>query len=487
MEPLPGPADPFPADPECRRSPGPCLERVLTRIVGDHEPGAVILVSTDDGSWIRARGLAAVEHGLPLGPGTALDAASMAKQFTALAVALLEARGVLGLEDEVRTHLPEFPFHDPPVRIRHLLHHTSGVRDWPGLLLLAGWRFEDFITHQQILRVALEQSDLNFPAGTRTTYSNTGYVLLAEIVARRTGTSFPEFMRREIFEPLGMVSSMVPLDPSQVVPNRAGSYRVTPDGVRKIPSNLSAWGSSSLFTTADDLLRWVAFLQGGTEAVEELHRAARRLAEENGSADRLPRYGWGQIVEELHGHRVLRHGGAWAGYRSALIRLPEEGLAVAVLANRSDLEADQVAEQVLGLFLPPTGHIPDGSDVDGPPPPSRTGTDDGTRPMVGPVEEPATGGVDRERESPEIDLNQYQGEYRSVELESTFTLNPVGEALLATHLRLGHHWVEPVGPDHFRSAVFCEVRFERDSEGRLVGFVAHQPRNRDIRFRRISP
>ncbi len=477
-------------DSTCRTAPGPCLEAVLAEVAATHEPGAVILVTTDEGSWTRARGLASLEHGLPLGPETAFDAASMAKQFTALAVALLEERGLLDLDDEVRAHLPEFPHHDPPVRIGHLLNHTSGVRDWPGLLLLAGWRFEDLISHQLILRVTFGQSDLNFPAGTRTTYSNTGYVLLAEIVTRRTGVSFPEFMRREIFEPLGMYGSWVPSDPGDVIPGRAGSYRPTPDGIRRVPSNLSAWGSSSLFTTAEDLQRWVAFLQG-VAGEEELHRAARRLAEERVGRGGAPRYGWGQIVDELRGHRVLRHGGAWAGYRSALVRMPDEGIAVAVLANRSDVDADAVAERVLAALLAPDPDTPLDLLRDAPPAAAADGAEEGTEgtEATGPDPHPGMAvQVDGSDEAPSvIELNEYQGEYRNVELESTFTLTAVGEALLATHLRLGHHWVEPLAPDHFRSVVFGEVRFERDSEGRVTGFEVHQPRNRHIRFRRIAP
>ncbi|TVR64273.1 MAG: hypothetical protein EA422_07140 [Gemmatimonadales bacterium] len=466
------------------------LSAALDQLLGDlfepDKPGAAVFVSTRDRDVVKARGLASMEHGLPITLETVFDGASVAKQFTALGLALLVERELLSLDDPVRRWLPEFPAHEPPVRIHHLLHHTSGVRDWPGLLLLAGWRFEDVLTHEQILRVTFGQADLNFPAGSRTTYSNTGYVLLAEIIGRRSGMAFPEFMRQEIFGPLGMRDTRIAGGAGEVIPRRATSYRVTPDEVRGVPSNLSAWGSSSLFTSAGDLLRWVEFLHGGESAALELRAAAERLAEAEGPGMVTPRYGWGQVVEGWEAHRLVRHGGAWAGYRSALLRLPEQQIAVGVLGNRSDLDADALAESVLSLVLAEGDETPTESvayEVGGV-------TTPGNMPTSGPGVANASGAGPApdppEADAPRMELSEYLGDYRNVELESTYNLTPLGDALLATHARLGHHLLRAVGPDHFRSVVFGEIRFQRDSRGRITGFTAHQPRNTGIRFQRVD-
>ena len=460
------------------------VDELLQDLVGAEEPGAVVFVSTENGDVTLARGLASMEHGLPITPETVFDGASIAKQFTALALAILVERGLLSLDDPVHRWLPEFPTHDPPVRIHHLLHHTSGVRDWPGLLLLAGWRFEDVLTHEHILRVTYRQADLNFPAGSRTTYSNTGYVLLAEIIGRRTGMAFPEFLRREIFEPLGMGDSGIPRDATEVIIRRAASYRIVGGETRAISSNLSAWGSSSLFTSARDLLRWVEFLHGDGPGGLELRAAAERLTESEGREWGTPRYGWGQVVEELEGHRLMRHGGAWAGYRSALLRMPDRRIAVGVMGNRTDLDADALAEAVIALLLADGGEERAGGFVEEVAPA-------GAKPADGPETAPTS----RDRPSPDhpvaedphMELSEYLGDYRNVELESTYSLTPLGNALLATHPRLGSHLLQAVGTDHFRSVIFGEVRFQRDGHGRITGFVAHQPRNTGIRFHRSEP
>jgi CubicO group peptidase (beta-lactamase class C family) len=194
-------------------------------------------------------------------------------------VALLEAEGRLSLDDEVGKYIPELPDFGHPITIRHLVHHTSGIRDWPATLGIAGWDYQDVISFQQILRMAFGQQELNFVPGAEHAYSNTGYNLLAEIVARVSGVSYREFCQARIFGPLEMTHTHVHDDHTEVVPDRAHSYRPAPGGEYHLVWNsLTALGSSSIFTTIEDLAKWVGNFEnpmvGGPAVIRRMQYAA---------------------------------------------------------------------------------------------------------------------------------------------------------------------------------------------------------------------
>src|SRR5690606_10748711 len=154
-----------------------------------------------------------LEHRIPVGPDTVFDAASVAKQFAGLAIAMLVEQGRISLADDVRQHLPEVPDFGTPIRLDHLVHHTSGLRDWPETLFLSGRSWAARIDMPVILEMLARQRDLDFPPGTKYGYSNTGYNLLALVVEKVTGLSFSEWTRRHIFEPLGMRNTRFVDDP----------------------------------------------------------------------------------------------------------------------------------------------------------------------------------------------------------------------------------------------------------------------------------
>src|ERR1043165_9688876 len=192
----------------------------------------------------RGYGLANIEHRAPITPSTVFDLASLSKQFTGLAVAMLAVEGKIKLSDDIRKYIPELPDFGRPITIAHLAHHTSGLRDWASALSVAGWRPDDPITFKQILTMAYNQRSLNFEPGAEYLYSNTGYVLLAELVQRVTGRSFREWTDEHIFRPLGMTSTHVREDYNEVIPNRAYGYARAPDGAyRNTPDVIPAFGS----------------------------------------------------------------------------------------------------------------------------------------------------------------------------------------------------------------------------------------------------
>src|SRR5579862_9812223 len=194
-------------------------------------PGAALAV-VEDGQivYTRGYGMANLEYAVPITPSTIFHVASISKQFTSFAINLLALEGRLSLDDDIRTHFPEFGDFGKTITLRHLRHHTSGLRDQWDLLQLAGWRMEDVITEQDILDLAWKQRDLNFAPGAEHLYCNTGYTLLAVIVKRVAGQSLREFAQERIFAPLGMTNTHFHDDHRMVVPNRAYSYALREGG-----------------------------------------------------------------------------------------------------------------------------------------------------------------------------------------------------------------------------------------------------------------
>jgi CubicO group peptidase (beta-lactamase class C family) len=236
-------------------------------------PGVAVAVVRDGKVLLRrGYGLADLEHNVPITPSTVFDTASIAKQFTGLAVAMLATEGKIKLTDDIRTTIPELPDLGQRITIDHLLHHTSGIRDWPGALAAGGWRWDDVILYRDILAMAYRQRALNFAPGAEHHYSNTGYNVLAELIKRVTGKPLRAWTEEQFFRPLGMTSTHFRDDYTEVIANRAFGYGKGKDGkFHATPDNLAAPGSSSLFSSVDDLARWLINFDeakvGGKEAI----------------------------------------------------------------------------------------------------------------------------------------------------------------------------------------------------------------------------
>jgi CubicO group peptidase (beta-lactamase class C family) len=315
-------------------------------------PGTVIAVARDgERVFGRGYGLANVEYGLPLTPQSVFDLASVSKQFTGFAAALLIAREELSLDDPVQRYLPELPEYEAPLLVRHLVYHTSGLRNLYALLRLRGVRLTDAITQDDALDMLRAQRELNFEPGTEFLYSNSGYVLLATIVERVSGRPFPQFMQEEVFAPLGMTSAFVIDDYQRIVPRRVESYWRTSGGeLRKVWAPMTAYGGRGVFSSAEDLARWLDNLErprvGGEPVVRLLHQVG---ALDHG--DPLG-YGFGLDVAEYRGLRLIGHAGDGLGFRTYVGRVPEHGLGVVVLRNGpGSPDPFQVALRVIELFL----------------------------------------------------------------------------------------------------------------------------------------
>ncbi len=316
-------------------------------------PGCAVGVSSNGKIVLeKAYGMADLEHDVRNAADTIFEAGSVSKQFTAAAVLLLAREGKLSLEDPVRKYIPELPDYGKPLLIRHMLNHTSGLRDWGEVEGIAGWpRTSRVYTHAHVLDIVSRQRALNFEPGTSWSYSNTGYNLAAIIVSRVSGQSFAEFCRTRIFEPLGMTHTSWRDDFRRIVKGRAIAYDQTKDGYRQDMPFENVHGNGGLLTTVGDLLRWNE--NAVTQKVGD--QEFLRIEQEPGHFNdgRKHDYALGLYIRTYKGLREVSHSGSTAGYRAYLTRYPDQHVSVAVLCNTSNGQAERYAHAVADLYLGP--------------------------------------------------------------------------------------------------------------------------------------
>ena len=446
-------------------------------------PGAAVVVVKDGAVVFQGGyGYANLDYDIPITPSTRFDIASFSKHFTAFAIAMLADQGRLALDDDVRKHVPELPDFGKTITIRHLVHHTSGIRDWVELLSIGGFRFDDVIAPTDIMTFLRHQKGLNFEPGAEHLYSNSGYNLLAEIVARVSGRPFAVFMQEQIFGPLGMTDTHILIDHQRVMKNRAtsyapnenvgelmrlhgavpsanGSYRVWVD-------NTSAPGSSSVVTSAADLARWLRNWQtgevGGPRVLQQMVQRGRL---NNGQTID---YAFGVSVEQQRGLTTVSHGGGWRGFRTHFLRFPQQNLAIAVLGNSTGFDAAGTAMKVAEVFLgaqiapPATGY--DRVDGGGPPAPP-------SAPL------------------PAQKLAEYAGEYASAELGTAYSVTSRDGRLLVRHRKMDEQLLTHVEGDRFVTpGVRGQLTYEfTRAAGRVNGYTLRGARFRGVRFERTEP
>ncbi len=518
------------------------IDKVFEAFHGTHGPGCAVGVSHAGGILVeRAYGMADLEHDVANRPTTVFEPGSVSKQFTAAATLLLAQEGRLSLDDDVRRYIPELPEYEAPITVRHLIHHTSGLRDWGSVASIEGWpRTTRVHTHDHMLDIASRQKSLNYRPGEYYSYTNTGYNMQAVLVERVSGMSFAQFTEERLFGPLGMTRTEWRDDFTRVVKDRAVAY---------VPREGGGWsmlmpfenvhGNGGLLTTVGDLLRWTRNLEtgevGGPAFVEAMHRRGVL------NSGRTVAYASGLFIGEYRGVREVRHSGGTAGYRGFLTRFPDQGIAVAVMCNAGSGNAGRLAHQVADLYLgdrasdgEPSLDVPvvelaperlealAGGYRD-----ARTGayarlaaTEAGLRlegialSPVGALRFEAPGGIVLEFEgepdeggrragtldspvaddvrlepveefSPSAeDLAAFVGTYRSEEAEATYTIE-VADGQLVVGSRYG--WsarLGPVYPDAFVSPGTTYI-FGRDGSGRVVEMRLSQGRVWNLRFERI--
>ena len=407
----------------------------------------------------RAYGMADLEHDVANAPDTIFEAGSISKQFTAAAVLLLARDGKLSLDDPVRTYIPELPDYGVPLTIRHMVTHTSGLRDWGEVAGIAGWpRGKRAHTHAHVLDIVSRQKALNFTPGTNWSYSNTGFNLAAIIVSRVSGKPFAEFTRDRVFAPLGMPHTSWRDDYTRIVKHRAIAYQQGTDGYHEDMPFENVYGNGGLLTTVGDLLRWnenfVSPKVGDREFVTQQQTAGRF------SDGRAHEYAFGLYVRPYRGVPEVSHSGSTAGYRAYLARYPEQHVSVAVLCNAANANATQYAHAVAEAYLGSTFTMPA-------PAPAAAGHDGATpAPPLSPA-----------------DLAEYAGRYVSEEAETEFMIAVDGEELVLTRRPDTRLRMRATNRDAFAVPSLGTVTFRRDGRA-VTGLSVKLDRVWDLRFTR---
>ncbi len=316
-------------------------------------PGCALAV-IKDGKIVykRGYGMADLERDVPITPKSVFDIGSTSKQFVAMSIALLARQGKLSLDDDIRKHIPEMHAYDQPVTIRHLIHHTSGIRDYLGLMALAGMRFENDYHDEEIIALIAKQKELNFKPGEEFLYSNSGYFFLAEIVKRASGKPLGEFARENIFKPLGMNNTQFYDDYTRIIKNRALGYSPRKGGGFSYETYLfDLVGDGGLLTTVEDLFLWDQNFYdnklggGGRELIDQV------LTVGSLNNGKKLDYGFALFVGQHKGLKMISHGGAWAGYRAEMLRFPDQRFSVICLSNLGSFNPTALATKVADIYL----------------------------------------------------------------------------------------------------------------------------------------
>jgi CubicO group peptidase (beta-lactamase class C family) len=326
------------------------VETLLAEWDNADAPGVAIAVSLDGKlEYSLGLGVANLEYGVPITPQTPFAAASLSKQFTAFSILLLEEDGLLSLDDDVQIYLPALKKLDHTITIRQMLNHTSGLRETGTLLRLAGWQETDAVTQEQANRLAYRQTGLNFEPGSKFQYNNLGYLLLAQVVEHVSGQPYSEFTQTRIFGPIGMTNTHFHDDNTQIVTGRAYSYYTTNDGFSKGNLNHNIIGSTGLFTTAEDLVKWAQNFETPIAGSKDIIETMKERGVLNSGTKNI--YAMGQETNPYKGFTTWSHGGRDAGYRSFLLRIPEQKFSVSIMSNASQFDTAKTAYGIADIYL----------------------------------------------------------------------------------------------------------------------------------------
>lgn len=314
------------------------------------QPGfAVVVVKDGREVYQKVYGLACQEHMVAITPKTVFNIATAAQPFVGMAVAMLEKQGKLSLEDDVRKYIPEIPVFAIPVRVRHLLYQTSGLRDWLSVLQLGG-RDKDEVTFAQVLKIVKAQKELSFPPGDRFQNSHTNYDLLAETITRVTGRPFSDWAWENIFKPLKMTRTQFRDNYRTIFDDQAFTYNFTRREYLQGIDNLSLAGSHSLFASVADLGKWLLNLEtvqvGGKDIFAKMFTSGRL------NSGQSTGFGYGVKVDPRPGRWQVSQTGTWAGSGAAVVYFPDQKFGFFVLANWDYTPVEGFIQDIIDIYLP---------------------------------------------------------------------------------------------------------------------------------------
>jgi len=316
----------------------------------NHPGGSIGIMQDGKLVYSKAFGLASLEYLVPITYDTQYNIASVSKQFTAFGICLMQLRGQLSVDDDIGKYLPELPKFKNSITIRHLLHHTSGLRSLHTLLRLAGWRDDDSRTNEDLMRFMKKQRDLNFVPGSEYMYCNTGYIFMAEIIERISGEEFTEWMDKNVFKPLGMYHTYVERHYNHVVKNNATSYDTTGNGEFK--REVEYWGyvgSGNIHTNVSDLLIWLEQLRNPDAKWKDEMDLMKTT--DNFNNGKHNKYAFGVNIDQYKNENRITHGGSIGGFRSRVCTYPDRKFSIAILTNFSSSNPAKKAEAITDIIL----------------------------------------------------------------------------------------------------------------------------------------
>jgi CubicO group peptidase (beta-lactamase class C family) len=427
-------------------------DQLMSRYSGDNSPGAAVQVWRDGQTlYSSAYGMANLAYGIPFETDTRTNIGSSSKQFTAFAIMLQADRGLLSLDDDIREHIPELPEFDETITIRHLLTHTSGLREFLNLLTMTGRRLDhgDWIDRSELIDIVQRQPALQNAPGAEWNYNNTAFGLAAVIVERTSGQDFHVFMQESVFGPLELTSTMVRPTPEHIVPNMSEGYTPAEDGFRQIGDLAGAVGAGGIYSTVEDLQAWVqnyaSPLVGNAEIFEQMMTSyVLTNGDETG-------YGYGLFIDEQRGLRRVHHGGADVAHRSMVAYYPEINAGITVQSNHAQFDSN-VAFQIAASFF---------ADA-------MESEDEGT-------EEPAEGDFDAAAYDP-ADFDDYVGRY-AMDARPDFILTFTREDDTFYTQATGQQQIEilPTSDSTFAlTVVEASIVFHRNEDGEVDGLTLNQ-------------
>ena len=428
-------------------------------------PGAALGIFKD-GRIIYARGygIANLEYALSWSSRNPSRIGSISKQFIAMCIAILAEEGKLSLDDDIRKYFPDWPEYNGLITLKHLLHHTSGVREYLTLVELMGKpEGSGYIyTPKELVRTLLRQKELNFKPGEMYSYSNSGYFLLSEIVSRVSGMETSAFAKQYLFGPLGMHNSHFHDEPNLIVKNRAYGYSTKEEGGFRLDIlRLKVIGDLGVFTTIEDFLKWDQNfyenkLGKGTQNLIKMMLTPGKL--NNGEV--LP-YAMGLNISKYGGLRTVGHGGSAVGYQAQYLQFPDQRFSVVILSNLSDFRTGQIARKIADLYLadqfiePPTQRQRGRSSEESPKPITLLSSQ----------------------------LQEYAGDYYSDELDITYILE-VENHKLVLKLRETSSALTSYSTERF-SWGRRNLNFTRDKDKNISGFVLQSGNVKNLRFQKL--
>ena len=432
---------------------------------GETSPGGVVGIFMDGRIiYSKGYGVANLDYDIPITPQSVLRIGSISKQFVAMCIAILAEQGKLSFDDDIRTYLPEMPDYGNQITIRHLLHHTSGIREYLALVNLLG-KPEGSVfgyTTRELVELLSRQQKLNFEPGSQFSYTNSGYFLLAEIVTRVSGMKASAFAQENIFEPLSMTQTRFYDDPNAIIRNQAFGYSPKRDGGYRLDILRSdVIGDLGVITTVEDFLHWdnnfyenklgartkdlitMMFTRGRTSNGEELS------------------YALGLEFDSYRGLKTMGHGGSAVGYVAEFLQFPEQRFSVVILSNLSSFRPGRIARQIADLYLADQLSEAQASDER-----------DRTRPDA---PEPV------ERLTPELEA--FIGDFYSEELDFVYSFMVEGSSL-QFEIRGSRMELLPLSEDQFGWGR-RELNFFRDESGIVSGFTLDAGDVQDLNFQKI--